>query len=106
MSKVKFFNSYKLKKGVLVADFLIAVQKLNNEYISKQKGYISFELLVDNETFADCTTFETMEDAQNFAECSEINEFAENFYSFINFNSCKSNFFTVISKESGITYEI
>jgi len=98
MSKVKFFNSYKLKKGVSVSDFLIVANKLNNEYISKQKGFISFELLADKETYADCTTFETMEDAQKFAQCSEPNELAEKFYSFINFNSCKSNFFSVITK--------
>ena len=100
MSKVKFFNSYKLKKGVSVPDFLTATEKLKNDYISKQKGYISFELLIDKETYADCTTFETMEDAQNFAQCSDPNELAENFYSFINFSSCKSNFFSELLKEN------
>ena len=99
MSKVKFFNSYKLKKGVSVPEFLAATEKLKTGHISKQKGYISFELLADGATYADCTTFETMEDAQKFAQCSEPNELAENFYSFINLNSCKSNFFSVITKE-------
>ncbi len=95
MSNVVFFNSYKLKKGVPVPDFLLAVEKLNSEYISKQKGYISFNLLVDGEIWADSTSFETMDDAKRFAESSEPNEFAERFYSFINLNSCKTHYFLV-----------
>ena len=95
MSKVVFFNTYKLKKGVSVSDFLLAVEKLNEGYISKQKGYISFELMVDGETWADATAFETMEDAKSFAEASSPNELTERFYSFLNFSACKSHFFTV-----------
>lgn len=95
MSKINFFNSYKLKKGASVPDFLVAVEQLKSEYISKQKGFISFDLLVDGETWADSTIFETMEDAKNFANASEPNEFATKFYSFLNFNSCRSNFFSV-----------
>ena len=95
MSAVIFFNSYKLKKGASVPDFLAAVENLNSQYISKQKGYISFKLLVDGETWADSTTFETMEDAKSFAGACGPNEVAERFYSFLNFNSCKSNFFSV-----------
>mgnify|MGYP000850974092 CR=1 FL=1 len=96
MSNIVFFNSYQLKKGVSASDFLLAVEKLNNEYISKQKGYISFQLLADGETWADSTTFETMEDAKSFSESCEPNEFAEKFYDFININSCKSQIFSVI----------
>jgi len=94
MSNAVFFNSYKLKKGASIPDFLLAVENLNNEYISKQKGYISFELLVDGETWADSTTFKTMDDAKKFAEASDPNGFAEKFYSFLNLNSCKSHFFS------------
>jgi hypothetical protein len=95
MYKVVFFNAYKLKKGASIPDFLLSVEALKNEYISKQKGYVSFQLLVDGETWADSTTFETKEDAQNFAKASDSNGYAEKFYSFLNCNSCKSNFFTV-----------
>jgi len=95
MPHAVFFNSYKLKKGASVPEFLEAVENLNNEYISKQKGYVSFQLLVDDDTWADSTTFETMEDAKNFAKATDPNGYAEKFYSFLNFNSCKSNFFTL-----------
>ena len=93
MPNIVFFNTYKLKKGKSTPDFLLAVENLNNQYISKQKGYISFELMVDGETWADATTFETMEDAKGFAEADNPNPFAETFYSFLNLNSCKSHFF-------------
>jgi len=95
MSNVVFFNSYKLKKGVAIPDFLQAVENLVNEHVSKQKGYISCKLMLDGDTWADATTFETMEDAKRFAESSEPNELAERFYSFLNFNSCKTNYFTI-----------
>ena len=95
MPNVIFFNSYKLKKGASVPDFLTAAEQLNNEYISKQKGFVSFKLLVDGNTWADSTTFETMSDAKRFAEAGEPNEYALKFYSFLNMVSCKSNFFTV-----------
>jgi len=95
MSNVIFFNSYKLKKGTSVPDFLLAAETLINEHVSKQKGYISSQITVDGETWADFATFETMDDARRFAESSEPNGFADKFYSFINFNSCITRFFTV-----------
>ena len=95
MAQIAFHNSYKLKKGASIPDFLLAVEALNNEYISKQPGYLSFELLVDGETWADTTRFETMADAENFAKCGTPNEFAKKFYAFINRNSCRSNIYTV-----------
>lgn len=95
MSKTVFFNTYKLKKGAHIPDFLLAVDDLNQGYIAKQKGYVSFELLVDGETWADATTFETAEDAKKFASSSEPNKLAEAFYAFINLNSCKTHYFSV-----------
>ena len=95
MSNVVFFNSYKLKKGVSVPDFLEAAGRLNDEYISKQKGFISSKIAVDGETWADFTIFETMEDAKKFAEASEPSGLADKFYSFINFSSCVTRFFAV-----------
>ncbi|WP_241655689.1 antibiotic biosynthesis monooxygenase family protein [Enterococcus casseliflavus] len=83
MAQVAFHNSYKLKKGVSTAEFVRVVEQLNREYISKQRGYLSFELLVDGETWADITKFETKEDAETFARCGTPNAFAQKFYSFI-----------------------
>jgi hypothetical protein len=97
MSNVVFSITYKLKNGVSVPDFLLAVEKLIKEHISKQKGYVSFQLL-EGDTWADSVTFDTMDNLNAFLESSEKNknELAEAFYSFLNFNTCKSNIYTVV----------
>jgi len=97
MSNVVFFNTYKLKEGVSVPDFLLAAEKLINEYVSKQKGYVSFQLLAEGDTWADSITFEAMDNLNAFLESSENNrnELAEKFYSFLNFDSCKSYIYSV-----------
>jgi len=96
MPNAVFFCSFKLNKGVSVPDFLLAAEKLNDEYISKQKGYISWQQLVDGDAWADFLTFETMEDVKKFeADSGNARELAGNFYSFIDLNSCKVNYFSV-----------
>jgi len=96
MSNAVYYVSYKLKKGASIPDFLLAAEKLNNEHISKQKGYISWQQLVDDNTWADLITFETMEDLNNFIEASSNpNESAKEFYSFMNLLSCKQHIFSV-----------
>jgi len=96
MSNAVFFNTYKLKKGVSIPDFLLAFEKLNNEHVSKQKGYISWKLMMDGQTWSDAITFETMEDLKKFEELSaNPDELALKFYSFLNINSCKIHRFSV-----------
>ena len=95
MSKAIFYNAYKLKKGASVPDFLLAIEKLT-EAISKEKGFVSCQLVVDGETWADMSTWETMEDAKNFAKAGGPKDLAEKFYSFINLNSCRSHFYEVV----------
>ena len=103
MCNAMFYCSFKLKKNASVPDFLLAAEKLNNEYISKQKGYISWQQLVDGDTWADCITFETLEDVKKFeADSGNAGELAQNFYSFINCNSCKVNYFTVEKSYGGL----
>ena len=96
MSNAVFYCSFQLKKGASVPDFLLAAEKLNNEYISKQKGYVSWQQLTDGDTWADILTFETMADVKKFeADAGNSGELAGNFYSFINLPSCKVNYFSV-----------
>jgi len=98
MPNAVFYVAYKLKKGASVSDFLQASKELNDGYISKQKGYISWKQLVDGDTWADFCTFETMEDVKNFEDGANAGgggELSQKFYSFINLNSCKCNYFTV-----------
>jgi len=97
MSKAVFYCEYKLKKNTSVEDFLAASEKLNNEYISKQNGYISWEQWNDGDVWIDVIAFETMADAKGFEEKSNANpnELAMNFYSFINLMSCKVRYYSV-----------
>ena len=95
MANAVFYVSYKLKKGASVPDFLDASKILNDGYMSKQKGYISWKQLADGDTWADFITFETMEDAKAIEACGEPNDLATQFYSYINLNSCKTHFFSV-----------
>jgi len=95
MSNVVMFITFSLVEGASVPDFLLAAEKLNNEYMSKQKGYISWKQLVDGETWADLITWETMDDAQKVLEEDSPNAAAENFYSFLDMPSCKVQLFSV-----------
>jgi len=88
MPNAVYYVSYKLKKDVSVSDFLLAAEKLNNEVISQQKGYLSWKQLVDGDTWADFIVFETMDDLNNFKEASKKpSQVAKDFYSFINFSA-------------------
>jgi len=95
MKKTIWFISYKLKKGVREEEFLAASEVLGREYISKQKGYISWQQLRDGDTWVDVATWETLEDAKNFENSGGGGELAQKFYSFINLMSCKSRYYTV-----------
>jgi len=97
MSDVVFSNTYKLKDGMSVPDFLLVFENLIKEHISKQQGYISCKLLADGDTWVDCVVFNTMDNLNAFLESSQSNsnELAEKFYSFLDFDTCKSNIYTV-----------
>jgi hypothetical protein len=95
MSNAVYFVSFNLIKGASVPDFLLAAEKLNNEYMSKQKGYISWKQLLEGEMWVDLITWETMDDAKRLSESSGTNDLAEKFYSFIDPESCKVHLFSV-----------
>lgn len=95
MSNVVMFISFSLVKGASVPDFLLASEKLHSEFMSKQKGYISWKQLVDGETWADLLTWETMDDAKNVDEASCTNALAHEYFSFIDQESIKTNLFSV-----------
>jgi hypothetical protein len=93
-----YYVSYELKKGASVPEFLLAAERLNDEHISKQKGYISWKQLFDCKTWADVITFETMDDLNDFKAASgKPGELAKKFYSFMRLNplSVKLHSFSV-----------
>ena len=87
--------SYKLKDGVPTSDFLAAADRVNSEYMSKQKGFISWKVLSDGETWSDLLTWETMEDAHNAANRSKTYAFAAEYFTFMDFDSLKAYYFIV-----------
>lgn len=102
MSKAVFYCSFKLKKDASIPEYLLAAEKLNNEYISKQPGYISWKQLVDGDTWADFITFETMDDVKKFeADSGNAGELAKTFYSFINLSTCKVHYYNIERNYSG-----
>lgn len=81
------FVSFRLKKGTSVPDFLLVSDKMNIEFLSVQKGYISRKLLAKGEMWADFVIWETMDDALNAAEAFGENDTACEYMSFIDDNS-------------------
>ena len=96
MAKAVYQCTFKLKKGADVEAFLDAAQKLNDGYISRQKGYVSWQQLNDGDTWMDICTFESMEDVMTFLDNAQNpDELALAFYAFINLNSCVSRQYTI-----------
>ena len=96
MSNAVYYVSFKLKKSANVDDFLAASKVLNDEFISKQPGYISWEQVRDGDTWADFLRFETKSDLEKFKEISkEPSEIAKKFYSFMNPFTIKMHLFEV-----------
>ena len=98
MSKAAWHISYKLLEGADVQEFLLASKKCHDDSLSKNKGFISWDVLRDGDTWVDFVTFETMEDANN-AE-GDGNEIARHpsalaFYAFIDPSTLKSTSYIV-----------
>ncbi|MCL2603663.1 MAG: hypothetical protein FWD90_04215 [Defluviitaleaceae bacterium] len=95
MANVVSYNSYKLQKGASVPDFLLQMETLINEFVSKQKGFISSKTLVDGETWADFTIWETMDDLKDFIPLCNKNELARKGYTYMDFGTLKSHTFLI-----------
>lgn len=91
-----FHCTFKLKKSADPQAFLQAAKLLNDEYISKQPGYVSWQQLRDGDTWVDLLTFNSMENVKAFeANSATPNEHAMAFYSFINMPSCVVRYYNV-----------
>lgn len=65
MPNIVEFPSFYIKKGISEPEFLLAHEKFHREFISKQKGYISHTLLVNDGKWSDLVVWDSMEDCQN-----------------------------------------
>lgn len=96
MPKAIWFISYKLVEGASIPDFLNASRECNNEVLSKQRGFISWKVLADGDTWVDLVEWETMEDAlQAESNDNEPSPIAQKFYAFIDPTSLKSQVLSI-----------
>ena len=93
MPNVLMFINLKLVKEKSIRDFFLAARKFNNEYMSKQKGYVSWDQLVEGEACCNIFHWETMDDAKKVLGSNTPTSLAENFYTFIDPESCKVSLF-------------
>ncbi len=95
MSNTVWFISYKLLEGASVADYMAASQKVHDEVLSKQKGFISWKVLKDGDEWIDLVIWETPEDAKRAETAGQGNPAAGEYYSLMDFNSMKNQIFTL-----------
>ena len=95
MSNAIWFISFQLKKDKSVEDFLIASKRCHDEVLSKQKGFISWDVLRDGDNWVDLVKWETAEDAKIAETAGANNPASKEFYSFLNMNSCKLQLYSV-----------
>ena len=95
MSNVVMLISYKLATGASIPDFLLALERVQSEFIAKQTGYISWKVLRDGDTWADLLTWESMSDAQNAMAAGETNAANHAFFAFLDQESVKIQMFAV-----------
>jgi hypothetical protein len=95
MANAVMFISYKLAKGASVQDFLLASENVQSEFMSKQKGYISWKLLADGDMWADALTWETMEDAQSAMAAGGASAANQEFFAFLDQESVKIQMFSI-----------
>ena len=66
--------SFKLKEGVSTENFLETSDAIQEHYISKCKGFISRQLMKNDDVWTDWVIWETMADAENAMSKSVENE--------------------------------
>jgi len=89
MSNAVWIVSYKLKEGASVENFLLASKKCHDEIFAKQKGFISWEVLRDGDTWVDLMKWETAEDAKNGQAEGNSNPISYEYFEFIDMNTAK-----------------
>ena len=61
MSKILEMPAFTLRKGVSEAEFLLAHEKFNREFMSNQEGYVSHQLVKSGEKWFDIAVWDSIE---------------------------------------------
>lgn len=83
MTNIIEMPAFTLRKGVSESEFLLAHEKFNREFVSKQKGYISHKLLNDGTQYFDLVIWESMEYVENAFKAIYENSYAKELMAFI-----------------------
>ncbi len=95
MKNAIWLISYELEKGTSEEEFLVASKRCHDEVLSKQKGFISWDVLRDGDTWIDFVKWETAEDAKNGETAGAGDPASNAFYGFMNMNTCTLKLYTV-----------
>ncbi len=95
MPNTVWFISYKLAEGTPVPDYLAASKEVNDEILSKQKGFVSWDVLADGDTWVDLVTWETPGDAKKAETAGQGNPISQKYYSMIDFKSLTNRIYSV-----------
>jgi len=78
--KTGMIISFKLKDGVSTEDFLAASDKIQEQFLSKCKGFINRQLMLIDGVWTDWLIWETLPDAENSMRQSYENESTKEFF--------------------------
>ena len=81
--KTGMIVTFKLKDGVLTDDFLLASDKVQEDFVSKCKGFVNRQLMTIDGVWTDWIVWETLPDAINSMNNSSENEATTAFISLI-----------------------
>ena len=90
------FISYKLAKGAEDSQLMSVQEKIIKNFMSKQKGFISWKVLRDGGNWADLLEWETKEDAHNAMAASEQSPDNYELFALLDEKSIVINFFDVL----------
>jgi len=75
--------TFRLKEGISAEDFLAASDEIQEQYLSKCKGFLNRQLMIIDGVWTDWIIWETMADADNAMSQSYTNESSIKFTSMI-----------------------
>ena len=89
MTQTVWHITYKLVEGASVQEYLAASEQVNREIISKQKGFVSWQVLTSGDGWIDLVTWETLEDAKNAETAGAETPVSATYYSLLDMHSCR-----------------
>jgi hypothetical protein len=91
MTGVVELASFRLKKGTAVSEFIAASDKFQKEFLSKQKGHVSRQMVNNDDKWMDIVIWKSMDDAQNAVKAFMASAAAAEYCTFLDNENCSDN---------------